>query len=162
GRYADRELKGKTGITAVSIGALPKILYANDVVVPSISNFAQFTFQTDARYAADRNNKLNTFKTNSSRQFETGSFIEAVAIESLGAIASTDQVQAAVGTYRSMVTYPNTGLANAFKMIAQLATTMPSARLFHLSIGGFDNHSQQIGTNADQFSNKLAGAHYNL
>ena len=162
GRYADRELKGKTGITAVSIGALPKILYANDVVVPSISNFAQFTFQTDARYASDRSNKLNTFKTNSSRQFETGSFIEAIAMEGMGAIASTDQVQAAVGTYRSTVTYPNTGLANSFKMIAQLAATIPAARLFHLSIGGFDNHSQQIGTNADQFSNKLAGAHYNL
>ncbi len=162
GRYADRELKGKSGLTAVSIGALPKALYANDVVVPSISNFAQFTFQTDARYGGDRNNKINVFKTNSSRQFEAGSFIEALAAEGIGAINSTDQVQAAVGTYRSSVTYPATNLANSFKMIAQLATTIPGARLFHLSIGGFDNHSQQIGTAADQYSNKLAGQHYNL
>jgi uncharacterized protein (DUF1501 family) len=163
GRYADKELKGQTGLTAVSIGALPKILYADDVVVPSISSFATFTYQTDARNAGDRNNKLNTFNANNTRAFAAGSFTELLAQEGKGALDSTLQVANSVNTYSSTVTYPaNNALANAFKMIAQLATTIPGTSVFHLSIGGFDTHSQQIGSAADQFKNRLIGQHYNL
>ncbi|MBI3651856.1 MAG: DUF1501 domain-containing protein [Acidobacteria bacterium] len=163
GRYADKELKGQTGLTAVSIGALPKILYAEDVVVPSISSFATFTFQTDARFTGDRTNKLNTFTANNTRDYAAGSFAQLLAQEGKGALDSTLQVASAVSTYTRMATYPaNNALANAFLMIAQLAITIPGTSVFHLSIGGFDTHSQQIGTAADQYKNKLLGQHYNL
>jgi uncharacterized protein (DUF1501 family) len=162
GRYADKELKGQSGLTAVSIGALPKILYAEDVVVPSISSFATFTYQTDARFTGDRTNKLNTFTANNSREFVAGSFAELLAHEGKGALDSTLQVANAVSSYNSPVTYPNIALANAFKMIAQLATTISGTSVFHLSIGGFDTHSQQIGTAADQFRNRMVGQHFNL
>jgi uncharacterized protein (DUF1501 family) len=163
GRYADKELKGQSGLTAVSIGALPKVLYASDVVVPSISSFATFTYQTDARFTGDRNNKLNTFTANNSRDYPAGSFAELLAHEGKGALDSTLQVANSVNTYTSTVTYPaNNALANAFKMIAQLATTISGTSVFHLSIGGFDTHSQQIGSAADQFRNKQIGQHFNL
>jgi hypothetical protein len=66
GRYADQNLLGKSGLSAVSIGGggLPKAFYANNVVVPSIAPaggadpFVNYAFQTDPRFAGDKNNQI--------------------------------------------------------------------------------------------------------
>ena len=174
GRYADQKLIGKSGLSAVSIGGggLPKAFYANNVVVPSISPaggadpFVNYTFQTDPRFAGDRNNQINTFRTNSTREFPTGSFAAALADAGFGAEQGATQLRAAVQTYTPGATYPtgNQPSANAvsfgtaLKMVAQIATTIPDANLFYVQLGGFDHHSQEIGTAADNYSDKTKGA----
>jgi len=82
-------------------------------------------------------------------------------------------LQAAVATYNSPVHYPVAGdnpaptqqtiqFCAAMKMVAQIVTTIPEANLVYVQLGGFDHHSQEIGTNQDNFTNKLVGAHANL
>src|SRR6185295_14123810 len=44
----------------------------------------------------------------------------------------------------------------------QIVTTIPDANLLYVQIGGFDHHSQEIGTQADNFTNKALGQHANL
>lgn len=159
GRYADEKLAGQSGLLAASIGTLPKSLYGDNVVVPSISSFQNYTYQTDSRFAGDRNNQINTFNANNNRVFDAGSFADSIAEMSVDAVAGAAQVQAAVASYTSTVTYPAAPnpLSAALKMAAQLITTLPQANLLYVQMGGFDNHSAQI-----QGTNKLAGAHFTL
>lgn len=170
GKYADLALVGKSGLSAVSINsALPQIMFANKVVIPNItpSNnaanlFSNYTYQTDGRNTGDRNNQLNSFRANSSRVFDAGTFLAALADSSFDAEAGAALVQNTVASYRSTVTYPATTnpLSNPFKMVAQLATTIPESNIFHISYGGFDTHSGQI-TSAGG-ANRITGQHANL
>ncbi len=163
GKYADLALVGKSGLSAVLIGgSLPKSLFGDRVVIPSISNFTNYTYQTDARYAGDRNNQINTFNANANRAFTDGSFIDAVANTSVDAVAGAAEVQASVGTYTSSVVYPaQNPLASALKMAAQLIITIKDANLLYVQLGGFDHHSELIG-NTESPTNKLVGQHFTL
>jgi uncharacterized protein (DUF1501 family) len=163
GKYADQALAGKSGLSAVSIGGtLPKSFFADKVVIPSISNFTTYTYQTDQRNQGDRNNQINTFSANSSRSHPAGSFLEAIAGTGLDAVQGAAQVQSSVGQYTSPITYPeNNPLAAALRMAAQLITTIPEANLLYVTLGGFDHHSQEIGNQAEP-NNKLVGQHATL
>lgn len=171
GRYADQKLFGQPGLSVVNIGgSVPKTLSAEKVVVPSIQTFATYTYQTDARFAGDRNNQLNTFSATNTRDFPVGSFASAIAKSGVDAKDGAAQLGAAVAGYTSPVHYPANGeataqvvsFANAMKMVAQIVTTIPEANLLYVQIGGFDHHSQEIGTAADNYTNKTLGQHANL
>jgi uncharacterized protein (DUF1501 family) len=143
-------------------GGLPKAFFADKYVVPTISNFSAYTFQTDARYAGDRNNQLNTFNALNRRDFPADSFVAGLAQTAVDAVGGAAQVQAAVASYSSSVTYPTPNpVAAALKMVAQIITTMPEANLLYVQMGGFDHHSNQIG-NAQSPADKLVGPHATL
>jgi uncharacterized protein (DUF1501 family) len=177
GRYADQKLLGKSGLSAVSIGSgLPKALYANNVVVPNISPatgadpFANYAYQTDNRNAGDKNNQLNAFKATNSRSFPTDSFMGALAKAGFDAEEGAAQLRAAVAAYTPGATYPSNNtpsaqavqFASALKMVAQIITTIPDANLLYVQLGGFDHHSQEYGTAADNFTDKTKGQHATL
>jgi uncharacterized protein (DUF1501 family) len=174
GRYADQKLLGKSGLSAVSIGgALPKTFYSTKFVIPNITPaggndpFVNYAFQTDAKFPGDKNNQLNAFKAASSRSFTNGSFTASIAMDGFDAEEGAAQLRAAVQAYTPGATYPTNNqpsatavsFASALKMVAQIITTIPDANLFYVQLGGFDHHSQEIGTNADNFTDKTKGQH---
>lgn len=163
GKYADQKLGSQAGLVGAALGnSLSKALASEDVVIPSISNFNNYTFRTDNRYAGDRNNRTATLSANNNRAFAPGSLLESIAGQGDSAVLGAQQVQTAIAGYTSTVTYPaQNGLASAMRMAAQLITTMPSVNLVYVRIGGFDNHSAQVAT-ANGQPNKTAGAHFNL
>jgi uncharacterized protein (DUF1501 family) len=162
GKYADYALVGQSGLSAVSIGsALPKALFSNKVVIPSISSFNSYDFLTDPKYTADRSNQMNLFNQTYGRSFPSGSYIASITETGLDAVKGAAKLRASVGTYSSPIVYPNTGLAQGMKMLAQIITTIPEANLLYVSMGGFDNHSAQIGAQG-QPTNKLVGTHASL
>jgi uncharacterized protein (DUF1501 family) len=164
GKYVDQFYYGKSGLSAVSLaGTLPKAFFADKFVTPNISNFEAYRFQTDSRYAGDRNNQLNTFRANSSRSFQADSFLDVLARSSMESVDGAQALADAVAKYSSPVVYPTQGnsLATAMRMAAQIMTTVPDTNIAYVTIGGFDNHSQQIGT-AQDANNKLIGAHATL
>ncbi len=178
GRYADQKLLGKSGLSAVSIGngGLPKAFYADKVVIPNIAPaggadpFVNYAFQTDGRNLPDKNNQINAFKATSTRTFPVGSFGAALAEAGFGAEEGAAQLRAAVQTYTPGATYPTNNqpsatavsFASALKMVAQIITTIPDANLLYVQLGGFDHHSQEIGTAADNFHDKTKGQHATL
>jgi uncharacterized protein (DUF1501 family) len=164
GRYADQMLAGAEGLTAISIGggSLPKSLLAERVVIPNVTNFTAYDFLTDTRYAGDRANRLEAFTLNHSRSFPDGPFVGEIRDIGLDAVRGAQQLKASIGTYNSPVTYPaGNPLASALRMAAQVATTIEGTVLFYVQMGGFDNHSGQIGVENGQPS-KLAGDHSRL
>jgi uncharacterized protein (DUF1501 family) len=163
GRYADLALVGQPGLPAASIGSqLPRTFYADQVVIPNITSFSAYTFLTDSRYPGDRNNQLNAFNRAYRASFQAGSFLEAIADTGLDAVEGAQRIQASISTYSSRVSYPaNNPLAAGMKMLAQIITTIPEARLLYARMGGFDTHATQIGSQADP-NNKLVGQHATL
>jgi uncharacterized protein (DUF1501 family) len=71
-----------------------------------------------------------------------------------GAMQTLDRV-ATVGTYVSSVTYPNTGLGSALRMVAGAMAKSIGTKVFFVQIGGFDTH-------ASQNTNGTIGAYYRL
>ncbi len=165
GRYADLALIGQSNLTAASIGSLdlPKTFGADKFVVPNIINFSLYNFIADPNYPGDYNNQISAFNFAASRAMTAGSFIEAVNGTAFESVKGAQQVQRSINSYRSSISYPsNNPLAVALQMVAQLMTTVPEASLLYVQMGGFDNHSDQIGDRQNDRTNKLVGDHATL
>src|SRR5207253_7014045 len=63
--------------------------------------------------------------------------------------ASSQRLQEMGKNYQPKVPYPNTPLANRLKLAAQLIDADLGARLFYVSIDGFDTHANQLATHAN-------------
>ncbi|HEY3137042.1 MAG TPA: DUF1501 domain-containing protein [Blastocatellia bacterium] len=162
GKYADVALVGKVGLPASSVGGvLPKTLYSNKVVIPSILNFAFYDFTTDFNYPGDSTNQLNTFQRTAGRNIASDTYNGAINSIGLEAVKGALQVKSSVANYVSSVTYaPDNPLAQGMKMLAQIITTIPEASLLYVTLGGFDHHSDQIShpnNRVDKFSGQHAG-----
>jgi uncharacterized protein (DUF1501 family) len=156
-------LLGQSSLSAASVGgSLPKTFFADKVVIPNISSFANYTFQTDERNRGDRNNQVNTFHSTNMRDFPADTFLKAIADTGIDAADGAAQLQTAVGSYTSPVTYPaGNSLASGLKMLAQIITTVPEANLLYVSIGGWDHHSEEIGNDQNP-TDKRVGQHATL
>lgn len=64
----------------------------------------------------------------------------------LDAQISSDQIRRAVAA-RSLVEYPNSGLAQQLGMIAKMIRAGMKTRVYYASMGGFDTHAGQGGAN---------------
>lgn len=165
GKYADLALIGQPNLTAASIGSLdlPKSFGADRFVVPNIINFSLYNFIADPNYPGDYNNQINTFNFGASRSMSEGGLIGAVNSTAFESVRGAQQVQRSVSSYKSSVSYPaNNPLATGLQMVAQLMTTVPESSLLYVQMGGFDNHSDQIGDRQSDRSNKRVGDHATL
>lgn len=160
GRYADIALVGKAGLPATSVGGvLPKTLYSDKVVVPSIINFDLYNFLTDFNYPGDSTNQLNTFNRTAGRSLSTESINGAINNVGLDAVSGALTVKSSVAGYSSSVTYAaNNPLAQGMKILAQIITTVPEASLLYVTLGPFDHHSDQI-SHANNHPDKFSGQH---
>jgi uncharacterized protein (DUF1501 family) len=165
GKYADLALIGQPNLTAASIGSLdlPKSFGADKVVVPNIINFSLYNFIADPNYPGDSNNQINAFNFAASRTMSAGGFIGSINGAAFESVRGAQQVQRSVSSYKSSIFYPsNNPLAAGLQMVAQLMTTVPEASLLYVQMGGFDNHSDQIGDRQTDRGNKHIGDHATL
>ncbi len=73
------------------------------------------------------------------------------------ALTSADRLKSMANNYKAAVNYPATVLANRLKLIAQMIAAELPARMFFVSLDGFDTHAQQEGGHAALLA-ELAGA----
>jgi uncharacterized protein (DUF1501 family) len=73
-------------------------------------------------------------------------FVQQTAVNTY---ASSRRLQDLVKNYQPRVPYPNTGLANRLKLAAQLIEADLGARLFYVTIDGFDTHANQLNAHAN-------------
>jgi uncharacterized protein (DUF1501 family) len=86
--------------------------------------------------------------------------LDFVQKTALNTYASSQKLQEIGKNYEPKVPYPGTGLANRLKLCAQLIDAGLGARVFYVSIEGFDTHASQgaaQGTHANLLS-ELSGA----
>lgn len=161
GRYADAALAGIAPLPAATIGLnyLPRIVFSQKVTIPLVARLGESAFRTGSAF--DRNVVIDTFRDLNRRGFPAGSALAKVAEVGVDAERNSGLLEQAVAAYHSSVVYKDTNpLAQALKSVAILATVFPESILFHVAYPSlFDTHARQIGSNEDQYRNRLVGVH---
>jgi uncharacterized protein (DUF1501 family) len=136
----------------------PLALAGAPVRVPSVNSLDDFKLKTAAASGPDGAAQKNVIT--SVAQGEpggsspgSGSLLDFVSRTQMSTYASSEKLAALGKNYEPKVPYPNTALANRLKLAAQLIDGGIGARIFYVSIDGFDTHSGQGGA---------VGAHANL
>lgn len=122
-------------------GSLPHVLMAAHTSVPAISNPATYAFaspNTGAEAAAERATAVRI----SSHVPIDRPELAFVYGSAQAALATLDRV-ATVATYAPSLTYPNTGLGLALRAVAGAMVRNIGTKVFYVTIGGFDTHSNQ-------------------
>jgi uncharacterized protein (DUF1501 family) len=121
-------------------GSLPHVLQAAHASVPAISNPVTYSFaspNTGAEATAERAAAVRIASHVPVDQPELA-FVYGSA---QAALATLDRV-ASVATYQP-TTYPNTGLGLALRAVAGAMVRNIGTRVFYVTTGGFDTHSNQ-------------------
>ena len=120
---------------------LPRVLQADKVSVPGIPSPQTYAFNspnTGAEAVAERNAAI---RINSHVPIDNPE-LAFVYGSAQGAMATLDRV-ATVATYAGTVAYPNTGFAQALRAVAGAMVRGIGTRIFYVTTGGFDTHSNQ-------------------
>lgn len=124
--------------------------------VPSITALGDFTLKTAAASAPDKQQQKAIIEGAAMPEMmpaRSPGLLDFVQRTAVNTYASSRRLQEIGQNYEPKSPYPQTGLANRLKLCAQLIDADLGARVFYVSIDGFDTHAGQGGT---------TGAHANL
>ena len=88
-----------------------------------------------------------------------GSTLDFVQRVALDAQISSDKISAIAGKFQSTVEYPRTPLGQNLGLVAKLIAGGLPTRVYYVSQGGYDTHTQQIATHErllEELGNSLA------
>jgi uncharacterized protein (DUF1501 family) len=160
GRYADDVLADQSPLSVVSIAnGSAAIVSGARANVTKLTKLGESQFKSSI--FSDSANILSAFRKFNDRPFPAGSFIERIAEVGASAERGSALLEERLKLYQSTVAYPmDNPLAQALKVIAQIASVFPDADVFHVGYAGlFDSHGRQIGTAQDEFKSKITGPH---
>ncbi|TAL04250.1 MAG: DUF1501 domain-containing protein [Verrucomicrobia bacterium] len=75
----------------------------------------------------------------------TGSPLDFIERTALDAQVSSDEVRAIAAKSQNKATYPQSQLANSLKLVAKLIAGGMPTRIYYVSQGGYDTHTNQAG-----------------
>lgn len=143
-RYADAH--AQTPMGAVSVGMGRPLDFVGGSSNPFLaSSLANFQFLSDPGYTADAAHRLQTVQNVLGGYSGTGASAEAKAALDLGQQLA-GQIQAAVGSYTTAVTFPSTQLGGFLRDVSTIIQGGFETRVFYTGFGSFDTHSGQAGT----------------
>lgn len=131
-------------------GTLPLGLKAREVIVPAISNFETYRFQTDSRFPQDAGNRINAFLALNREAAPEQTYREIIRQVALDAYQSAEQLQTGIRRYTPdpAIQYPSTNpLARVMQMAAQIIAGGLGTKILYVTLGGFDTHQTQNGPN---------------
>lgn len=130
---------------ALSLGTdkLPLAFVSTRVNVPTLRRLEEFLLVDGQGPAANRNLTRTAIKDLASKPASAGGELDFLRRATTTALTSAERLKSLSSTYRTTVDYPSTTLASRMKLIAQMLTADLPARVFLVSLDGFDTHSQQ-------------------
>jgi uncharacterized protein (DUF1501 family) len=134
-------------------GDTPRTLLARNVPVPAIPSVSAYTFAAPNTGAEAQLSRTIAARIASHVPVERP-HLSLVSATVTSAMATLDRV-AQVGRYAPSVTYPTSGLGQAFRAIAGAIVQGVGTKVFWVQTGGYDTHSGQ-GVNATN------GSYYGL
>lgn len=136
-------------LRAINIGTLmPRTLWTETTLVPSLTNIETYQFRTDGRFLGDPTAQLDTIHHLCDHSVH-GGYEDYVSEAAMDAFKSSDVLKGIVGKYQSQVQYGNNAFAEGMKLIAQIIAADLGTRIFYISLGGFDTHSNQAAAHGN-------------
>ncbi len=116
--------------------------------VPSIARLEDFQLRTDAVSSSDGKQQRSIIEGSAKLDSSQGNLLDFVRRTAVSTYDSSKRLQEIGKNYQPKAPYPNTPLANRLKTAAQLIDADLGARIFYVSIDGFDTHATQLPAHA--------------
>lgn len=120
---------------------------------PSIKSLEDFQLKLAAATRSETKLQKSIIEAAASPDSQHDGLLDFVKRTATSTYSSSQRLQEIGKNYQPKSTYPQTGLANRLKLAAQLIDADLGARIYYVSIDGFDTHSAQGGA---------IGSHANL
>jgi uncharacterized protein (DUF1501 family) len=119
--------------------------------VPSLARLEDFQLKTLASSGADKSAQKRVIEEAAKigEKSKKPGLLDFVQQTAVNTYASSKRLQELAKNYEPKVPYPQTGLANRLKLAAQLIEADLGARIFYVSIDGFDTHANQLQMHAN-------------
>jgi len=118
--------------------------------VPSLTRLEDFQLKTLASSGPDKSAQRRVIeeaaKLGGGKKPGLLDFVQQTAVNTY---ASSKRLQELAKNYEPKTPYPATGLANRLKLAAQLIEADLGARVYYVTIDGFDTHANQLQTHAN-------------
>jgi uncharacterized protein (DUF1501 family) len=128
----------------------PLALAGAPIRVPSVSSLDDFKLKTAAASGADGNAQKGVITGVADSSSGSTGLLDFVSRTQTNTYASSEKLAQLGKNYQPKVPYPNTALGNKLKLAAQLIDGGIGARIFYVSIDGFDTHAGQGGATGTQ------------
>jgi uncharacterized protein (DUF1501 family) len=164
GRYDEASLQGQR-LGALNFGdQLPRTLWTEHTVVPSIGSLSNYQFMTDPKAPDDKQAQIDAVNKIFSNPVNRDGpdFFRTSAVD---AFQTASDLKNAVAGAKSNAQYPTTGIGNQLKLVGQLISSGLGTRIYYVSLGSFDTHSgeknqhdrlmQQLNDAVDAFTKDL-------
>jgi uncharacterized protein (DUF1501 family) len=129
--------------------AAPLALTGAPARVPSIGTLDDFQLRIEASNAADRRQQRQLLDRVSQPADSQPSLLDFVQRTAVQTYASSRRLQEIGRNYQPRSTYPQSALGNHLRLAAQLIDAGLGARLFYVTLDGFDTHAGQAGPHAN-------------
>jgi uncharacterized protein (DUF1501 family) len=150
--WVGRALRGIPGAASFHLTGsnepAPLALTGAPVRVPSIASLADFQLRVNPANQND-GQRQRTIIEQVATPAEQGNLLDFVQRTSVNTYASSRRLQEIGRSYTPRVPYPGSALANHLRLAAQLIDGGLGARLFYVSIDGFDTHASQAQAHAN-------------
>jgi len=166
GRYFDNACSGCEPTVAVNVGRqMPQAFSAKTPKGISLDNPRNYRFMTadggragEMSAAEESYRKLNQADDEETTQNaggsigaisggvrHSGSVLDFVERTALDAQVSSDQIRAISSRVQNQASYPGSQLGESLKLVARLIGGQLPTRIFYVSQGGYDTHTNQAG-----------------
>lgn len=129
--------------------AAPLALTGAPARVPSIGTLEDFQLRLEAANAADRRQQRQVLDRASQPAGNQPGLLDFVQRTAVQTYASSRRLQEIGRNYAPRAPYPQSALGNHLKLAAQLIDAGLGARLFYVTLDGFDTHAGQAGPHAN-------------
>ena len=167
GRYFDNACSGADPTVAINIGRqTPQAFAAKHLKCISLENPQNYRFissrggshsadMMEETYREMNEPALESAVDNSGGTIEaiagqgtasTGSVMDYIERTALDAQISSDKIRAVSNRVQNQATYPASQLGNSLKLVAKLIGGGMPTRVFYVSQGGYDTHTNQAAT----------------
>jgi uncharacterized protein (DUF1501 family) len=167
GRYFDNTCSGCDPTIAVNIGRqMPQAFQAKHPVGVSLESPQSYRFisrekgktgemteesyrklnEPDGEMAENADNAGSTIGAIHGSVQSPGSALDFLERTALDAQVSSDKIRAISNRVENQATYPTSQLGNSLKLVAKLIGGGLATRVFYVSQGGYDTHTNQIAT----------------
>jgi len=168
GRYFDNACPGADPTIGVVVGRqLPESFFAKTPKGICFDNPQNYRFMspehprpgqtdmTETAYeklnengmaASDDNSGATIGSLSAGMPMQGGKAVDFIERTAMDAQISSDQVRSIAARVQNQVAYPNSGFANSLKLVAKLIGGGLPTRVYYVSQGGYDTHTNQIAT----------------
>jgi uncharacterized protein (DUF1501 family) len=151
--WIGKALRSKPAAAAFHLAAnnesSPLSLAGAPARVPSITALEDFQLRVAAANSADKKEQRSLIEGAALLKSEQPNLLDFVKRTAINTYDSSRRLQEIGKNYQPKSPYPNTPLANKLKLAAQLIDADLGARIFYVSIGGFDTHANQLPAHAN-------------